>query len=280
MYGLQSFAVDKQAPLWSFQVKQADFTVNDHDQVIINLEGLIILDKQGNEIQTIRTNKKCDVYSKPSNYILAIAGTDLVITGVQDSYSEGGLYGNNTDKARLLIWDLNKHTCSELIEQFDGYLSSLSSSDDGQYISYSVMDIWAEPRKSTTRIYDLNPRKQKCELASDVDARFTHQGQLVVYESGDGTFSLITPIDCKTVRKFNTGTDVIYAFDLSPSGELLAGMTSDSVYFWDVKTGEKLHEIEMGGSLEIIGFSPDGHFLVISKDAEKDQVMLYGIPDE
>jgi hypothetical protein len=273
--GLQAFDVNKPTPLWSYQSLQSDFTINDYDQVILNLEGLTILDTQGIEIRTIRTNKMCDFYSKPSVYILTITGSDLVITGQQDSYSD--------EKARLLIWDTNKNSCTELIEQFDGFLSSLSASDDGHYISYSTVQTTIEPPKFTTMIYDLDLRKEKCELDGGFLTHFTAQGQLIVYDTGDdGTFSLIKPTDCTTERDFNAGTEILNAFAISPSGELLAGITDHALHFWDVKTGEKLHVIEMEEPiLNIIGFSPNGQFLVISKDIDSyDQVMLFGIPDE
>lgn len=282
--GIQAFKVDDLTPIWFLKSLHSDFTIDEDDQVIINLKGLKIFDRQGVEIQTIRTNHFCDIDEPLSIYIVTIPGTNLVVTGQQDSYRDFGLNGVGYDKARLLIWDITKNSCSELIKQFDGFLPSLSVSDDGGYISYSVSIKATDsmPAKSTTRIYDLNLRKEKCELNGGYNARFTRQNQLIVEDAWDGTISLVTLADCTTKTKFNIGTGV-RAFAITPSGELLAGITDAAIHIWDVQTGEKLRKIDLKGYTEsIIGFSPDGHFLITAKEAdslaEKDKVMLWGIP--
>ena len=285
MVGLQSFAVDSSTPLWFIPSLQVDFTINEHDEVMLNLEGIKAFNKQGEEIQTIRANERCDVYSPLSNYTLAIPDADLVITGVQDSYRDFGLNGDNTDKARVLIWDISNNTCSDLIEQFDGIITSLSASYDGHYISYVVVVQTTDPSGRTTRIFDLKLRKEKCELVGGLDAHFTRQGQLVVYDVTDDSISVVMPEDCTVEKKFNVGTEIMSAFSLSPNGELLAGVTDFAVLFWNLQTGEKLREIGIGEpNLRIIGFSPDGRFLVTAKRADdllkKDKLMLWGISEE
>jgi len=61
----------------------------------------------------------------------------------------------------------------------------------------------------------------------------------------------------------------------------LAGVIDHAIRFWEVQTGEKLLDIKLDKDvLSIIGFSPDGHFLVTAKRASDlaDKVMLWGIP--
>jgi len=280
--GVQSFKVDSFTPIWLLKSLNSDFTIDENDQVLINLRGLQIFNKQGVGIQTIRTNKFCDGEEPVSNYIAAIPGTNLVVTGHQDSSSDFGLNDSYDDKARLLIWDKSKNSCSELIKQFDGFLSSLSASYDGRYISYSVIIKTTNPAKAVTHLYNLDLQKETCELVG-TSSMFNRQNQLAVYNPREKIISLITPSDCMTQIKFNVGAEVINAFTINPSGELLAGITSNKIRLWDVQTGEKLREIDPEGHiLSIIGFSPDGHFLITAKRAdslaEKDKVMLWGIP--
>lgn len=280
--GVQSFKVDNLTRPWFLKSKTLDFTINEHDQIIINQTGLQIFDKQGVETRIIRTNQFCDVDEPASSFIVAIPQTGLVVTGQQDSYNDNDpIY----DKARLLIWDISKDSCSDLITQFDGVLTSLSASFDGRYISYNVLiKSYPNPRKYTTYIYDLNLRKEKCNLIGGYNARFTSRGQLAIYDTREGTISLVSPTDCMTKLKFNVGTETIFAFAISPNGELLAAVTNHAIHFWDIQTGQKLREIGPEKyMIWVISFSPDGRFLVTAKRAdsliEKDKVMLWEIPE-
>jgi len=125
--GLESLKVDDLTPAWFIKSFTLDFTINENDQVLFNLRGLNIFDRQGAELQKIHAKSLCDVTERAANFIVTIPGTNLVVTGIQDSYSEFGLNGVANDKARILIWDVSKNSCSELIK-FDGFLSSLSAS--------------------------------------------------------------------------------------------------------------------------------------------------------
>ena len=277
--GIQSFKVDDLTPAWFLKSFTLDFTINENDQVLINLRGLHIFDRQGVELQTIRPRYFCDVTERAAMFIVAIPGTNLVVTGVQDSYVD---YDVSYSKARVLLWDTSKNSCSELIK-FNGYFASLSASDDGRYISYVTVIETADTKKSITRIYDLNLRKEKCELTDGYNyiVRFTRQNLLAVYDSEKGTISLVTPDDCTIKTKFSVGTEVD-VFAINPSGELLAGITDHVIGFWDIQTGKKLREIDSKGNKWVIGFSPNGQFLVTAKKGaslgDKDIVMLWGIP--
>lgn len=282
--GLQSFTIDGLTPAWVLKSLALDFTIDNNDQVIINLKGLQIFTKQGADSQTIRTNQFCDMDEPPSNYILAIPGTNLVVTGHQDSYSDFGINGVGYDKARILIWDISRNSCIELIRQFDGVLTSLSVSDDGNYISYVVLIKTENSPKSSTRIYDLGLRKEKCEFSGGLFVNFIHQDQFAIYDARDETISLVNLADCTVETRFNVGSEILNAFVISPDGKILAGITNHVILFWDIQTGKKIREVDPEGYvLSIIGFSPDGRFLVTAKRAdslvEKDKVMLWGLPE-
>ena len=276
--GLQSLKVDDLTPTWFIKSFTLDFTINENDQVLFNLRGLNIFDRQGAELQTIHAKSLCDVTERAANFIVAIPGTNLVVTGIQDHYDENNV---GYDKARLLIWDVSKNSCSELIK-FDGFLSSLSASDDGRHIGYNVVIKTTGEKKFITRIYDLTLRKEKCELNVGFAVCFSSQNWLAVYDSKEGMVSLVTLDDCAYKLKFSVGSEIVYGFAISPGGELLAGVTDHAIRFWDVQTGEKLRELDPGKNQSVIGFSPDGRFLVTvqkgASSADKDIVMLWGVP--
>jgi hypothetical protein len=218
--GIQSFQVDSSVPFWFSPSLNLDFTIDENDRVIINWTGMHIFNREGVEIQTIQTNKLCDVEEPASNYIVSIPGTNLVVTGQQDSSSDLGLNNVLLDKARLLIWDINKNSCSELVEQFDGFLSSLSASYDGHYISYTVVITTTDPTKAITRVYDLDLKKEKCKLSAGFVSRFSRQNLLAVYDPKQGTIDFVTLDDCTTKTKIQIGTEVD-TFAISPSGDIL-----------------------------------------------------------
>lgn len=90
--------------------------------------------------------------------------------------------------------------------------------------------------------------------------------------------------DCTVETSFNIGSEILNAFVISPDGKILAGITDHAILFWDIQSGKKLREIDPEGYvLSIVGFSPDGRFLVTAKRAdsliEKDKVMLWGLPE-
>jgi hypothetical protein len=263
--GLQSLKVDDLTPAWFIKSFALDFTINENDQVIFNLEGLNIFDRQGVELQKIHARSLCNVTERAANFI-----------GVQDHYDD---YNFGYDKARLLIWDVSKNSCSELIK-LNGFLSSLSASEDGRYISYNFVVKTTDVNKFITRIYDLTRRKEKCELAGGFASRFSLPNQFAVYDSSERMVSLVTLDDCVVKTKYNAGNEIVHAFAISPSGELLVGVIDHAIRFWDIQTGEKLLDIKLDRDvLSIIGFSPDGHFLVAAKRASDlaDKVMLWGI---
>ena len=280
--GIQSFDVNNFTPGWFTQTDYPQgVTTDEHDQVITYLNGLHIFDAHGQEVQAITAQDNCG--ETLTEYIVAIPGTDLIVTGHQDAEDEGGLNNPGVNIASLIIWDIDRNSCSALLKRFNGRLFSLSVSPDGRYMSYSfgVRD----PSYSwlvTTKVYDLNLRKGMCHI-DGVTAQFNLQNQLAVYNSDDDTISLITPSDCKIQLKFIV-TNKLSEIAFSPNGDLLAGVSDSIVDLWSVKSGKKLQELDLqatSNNLPLIGFSPDGRFLVVTKNAtspaEKDKVMLWGI---
>ena len=285
-FRIQSFEVDKITPTWFIKTDDREITIDDADQVITYLAGLHIYNKQGLEIKIPEANDYCS--ETVASQIVAIPKTKLVITGHQH-------YGDITNSygmSRLLIWNKDANSCTELLKEFVGRLSSLSISYDGRYISYSVITSRIDSNnelvaEATTYVYNMNLGKETCHLVG-LNAQFNRQNQLAVIDSPEQRMiSLISPDDCMTQLKFRDEIGVS-AVTFNPSGDLLAGESSEGILdIWNIKTGEKLYEIDLHTSIinsPFIGFSPDGRFLVTTKDAapssaEKDKVMLWGIPE-
>ncbi|HAE57967.1 MAG TPA: hypothetical protein DCG54_00250 [Anaerolineae bacterium] len=281
--GIQSFSSEKFAESWFEQIDYpSSVMVDKNEQVITYLHGLHIFDRQGKEAKTISTQDNCG--KRLANYIVSIPESNLILTGHQDSYSDTGLNYTLDDKASLIIWNKDKNSCSILLSAINGRLFSLSVSPDGRYIGYSFgirskeTGYW----KKYTEIYSLNLQKRTCQLEGYISV-FSQQNQLAIYNLDTDTISLVTPSDCKEQINFNVNIKLL-ALSFSPNGDLLAGVSESIVNIWNVKTGEKLKEIDLQASLNnlpLIGFSPDSRFLVVTKNraspAEKDKVMLWGV---
>lgn len=284
MGGLLSFNVDNPVPLWMIESFQSEFAINEFDEVFLNTEGLNIYYQDGIKKQTIRTNNVCD-YSQLSSYILTIPGTSMVVTGIQDSYHDFGLNNNDGDKARILLWDIENHTCSNLFDQFDGTIHSLSLSPDSRYLSYTIASDVQDSRKLFLHIYDLELREERCELKEGEIARFTTNGKLAVYEPRNRRIAMINPETCTEISTFDIGGEIINTFSISPNEKLMADVTSNSIDFWNLQTGEKIFVLDnQYDPLLIFGFSPDGKYLLTSERVDdstlKGQVMLWTISDD
>lgn len=288
--GIQSYEIEGFAPGWFTPVDYSENTIDETDQVIIYLAGLHIFSKLGEEIKIPEAKNYCG--ETIASQIVTIPGTNFVVTGHQHYGDITSSYGTS----RLLVWDKNQNSCSEFLKEFVGRVTSLSASQDGHYISYSVItsrtaadgELVADV---STYIYDVSLQKEICHV-SGFDGRFNNQNLLAVYDPKEGILSLVTPATCASQKKFYVGRD-LSAFAFNPGGDLFAGILDlggissvNMLEVWSSNMGEKLHEIIIQGhaSLPLINFSPDGRFLITTKDktspTEKSKVMLWGIPQE
>jgi hypothetical protein len=280
--GIQSFEVSNFLTTWFAQTGSSQATIVANDQVITYRAGLLFFNKQGEEIETLKANDPCNEGS--ASHMTDIPGTDLIITGHWHYGDITASYGSS----RLLVWDKMQDSCKELLQEFTGGIFSLSASYDGDYISYSVITstvVTASDQLiagSTTHIYDMNGNKETCHLVG-IKAEFNRQNQLALYDIKKGIINLITPSDCAIQKSFSVD-DVLTVITFHPSGDILAGSSGETVEFWDVNSGEKIEEVNIDASeinLPYLGFSPDGRFLVVTKDkssSTEGQVMLWGIP--
>jgi WD40 repeat protein len=286
--GILFFDVGNSEAALFMQTSSLQATIDEKDRVITYNAGLHIFNRNGEEIKLPQSNNSCN--ETVASSIIFIPNSDLIVTGHQDSISDSGLNNNNNDRARLLLWDGSKNLCS-ILQEFDGRLSSLSSSLDGGYISYSIvlrtMDLSNGTLvvKSETQIYDMHLKKEACHLGG-LFAKFDSRNNLVVYDPGELTISFIEPSSCLIQRKFNIETR-LSSFSLSPGGNLLAGVSlSGIITIWNIRTGKKIYEINSPTptGLSLISFSPNGYFLITasgkSSSSGKDKVMLWGVPEK
>jgi WD40 repeat protein len=270
---------------WFVLTDSSEATIVSNDQVITYLAGLLFLNKEGDEIQTIIADEKNTNCNEGSaSHMTDIPGTDLIVTGHWHYGDITASYGSS----RLLVWEKKLKSCKELLKEFTGGLSSLSASYDGGYISYSVITSTVDTVSgeliagSTTHIYGLNEKKEICHLVG-YESEFNRKNQLAVYDIKKGVVNLVTPSDCTTQMSFVVGSE-LRVIEFHPSGDILAGSSGKTVEFWDVNSGEKIEEVNINDSeinLPYLGFSSDGRFLVVTKDkssSTESQVMLWGIP--
>lgn len=276
--GIQSYGIDNFAETWFSNVDQpVPLTVDTDNAIITYLNGLHIFNGEGREIRTISTKDNCGKAS--AAYIIPRPKSNLIITGHQDSWS-GGLNYDLGDKASLIKWDKTSNLCFNLVPLINGVLFSLSISPDGHYLGYSFGDRSEPSSRTYTKIIDLDSQKETCQLTG-LFSVFNPQNHLAVYNVDDSTISFISPSDCREQDKLKLNDNVrIYTLSFSPSGELLAGTSKNSLIIWNIKSGTKVKEIDIAEySIPIIGFSPDGRFLVIA-DNYDHKVILFGIQEK
>jgi serine/threonine protein kinase/WD40 repeat protein len=68
----------------------------------------------------------------------------------------------------------------------------------------------------------------------------------------------------RQVQMYQGSTEPVGAFDVSPDGQTLAALDhSGNLRFWDVKSGNLTHQINVGGGGAFLRFSPDGQTLAM-----------------
>ena len=282
--GILSFYIEKSEPVWFIETMFFDealaSTINTEDQVFTYLRGLRVFNRLGEEVNRIKPKDECT--HKQDLYLLAIPNSDLVATGQQVSVSEGGLNSDNDDLFSILVWDQNNNSCIKLKEEALGYLWSLSSSENGQYISYSFHikdpETWAlQPQ---TNIYDLNMQKEICNVIG-LGAIFNNQGQIATNNPVERTVSITNLSDCsaQTNLKLDDST-IVWSLSFHPNGYLLAGISDTTVYIWNTKTQEVVYDFELPMAFTpTVNFSPDGRFILITQ-IDNNKIMLWGVPEK
>lgn len=275
--GIQSFDTDDFVETWLVNIDYPWSVTVYNDEIISYLHGLYTFDRQGQEIRIISTQDNCG--KSLADFIAVIPNSNFIITGHQDAYSDTGLNYNVDDKASLIRWDSDKNTCTNLLPGIKGRLFSLSASPDGRYIGYSFgvrteTGYW----EKYTKIYDWGAKRNTCQVDGFISL-FNLQNQLAVYNVDNDTISFVTPSDCKQQMKFNINIK-LSAFSFIPNSNLLAGVSETTLDIWNVESGEIVKEIDLRAfhmNSPIIGFSPDGRFLVL---AENKKVLLWGIREK
>jgi WD40 repeat protein len=284
--GIQSIEIGKLTPGWLIeQSGYSTYTIDQNDQIIMYDAGLHFFDRDGNELEKSEATDFCDEFD--ANFINTIPGTDLVITGHQDTYSEGGLNNTNSDDTfTLLLWNKTENTCRAIKRGARGFLHSISVSPDGRYISYGygIRDLatWLQ-KEPTVKVYDMNAQEDKCSFPG-LFAAFNRVDQLAIANPYDSTITLASPENCTTRLKFD---DPIGTWKLlfDPAGDILASSSDTKLILYETDTGDKVKEFDFipsTVSIELFGLSPDGRFLLTSSDSDLaccvNTIMLWGIP--
>jgi WD40 repeat protein/formylglycine-generating enzyme required for sulfatase activity len=106
---------------------------------------------------------------------------------------------------------------------------------------------------------------------------FSPDGQIVAYNAGNGSVGLWRIASCDLPReltgKFKEDWD---SFAWSENGNLLAGRRSDTVSFWDLRSGRQLSRLDLPkGSCPQMAVSPDGKAIATGGD----EISLRDVPN-
>lgn len=283
-YGIQRISIGD-FQLHEFQPTDTLNTiVISDDRVVTYLAGVQILNEPDYEIELSSYEDYCEEGSVSQIVVLP---DNKVITGHQH-------YGDITDSygiSRLLVWDQNKNYCKVLLEAFEGRISSLSVSKDGQHISYGVLSSEFDEEnefytvKTATKVFDLLTNRELCSF-DGLDSLFLENNKLLVYNPRDKYFSINDITTCIQESKFET-KGVLTGFNVDKNCSMLTTVSKDYLRIYDIEEGKLLFTKELSAisvNIAIVNFSPDTRFLLIGlprySSVEKDQIMILGVPSK
>ena len=189
-------------------------------------------------------------------------GKTMLATGWSDA-QRGSL------KTVIDLWDLTAKKCLFQFPGYDGSLSALTFSPDGNYLVFSTDRV--------TYVWHIKKAEFTCKIKYAVSAAFVPgEDTLAVtdirawlgYRNG-----LWDVKKCELMQKYANG-GLNSAF--SPNGDLFAANDGGQVLILDAKTGELL--LELAGHpdfVHVLSFSPDGRYILSGSYGGQDAMSIY-----
>jgi WD40 repeat protein len=253
------------------------FAVNSNGDIFTYYDALKKMNSQGNEQSSI-VDKKCpDIFAFE---LVSVPNTNLVVSG----HPIGREPDDFDAYSYLRIWDVKNGKCVDTIDMGWGWLGIITSSPDGRYLGYSAIKNKnkkdAYMREGLTWLYDLKSRKVQC-IFSGYHPEFATDGGYFVFDNITNTVIQYSIDSCKPKSELSVDT-FFYDFAINNYANLLVG-GGDSVELWDMESGKKIKTLDQDKGIgpTIVGFSPDGRFLVTTSNSasidQKDKIYLWGV---
>jgi WD40 repeat protein len=295
-------------PIYPFAVHAVAFSPGGELLATGNGEGLLRLWRTNGELaRTIRAHSNWTfsvVWMPDGHSLLTGGGDDLIrhldLTGDSSSYVLAGhandVHGlvvsrdgrwllSGGDDRKALLWDLREGRVVQTLAGHERQVTSVALNPDGQLAATGSRD-------HTIRLWKLPSGELVDTLighAADVlSVKFSPDGQRLASASYDGTVRVWDVQRGRTERVFTEflrptqvlNTMRVFQAAYSPDGALLAATGSSSVRIWRVESGQQLHAVTPGASIQndqqtwtenlsSVAFSPDGRTLAAGSTSGK-----------
>lgn len=210
-----------------------------------------------------------------------LSGQPSEITSLEYS-SAGQLLASSSRDGTVRIWDLTKNSEVHTMTGHEGYVAEVAFGPNGKWVASAGADktirLWSvatgkelltfRGHKDSVRSLSVSP-DGKLIASSDDD----EQLHLWSVETGDIARTIVAHKVFELLPGMPPGQPVppprTFSLDnvaFSPDGATVAAelASSNSVWIWDVDTGEKLHELHADGFANCFAFDSEGREIAIA----------------
>ncbi len=184
----------------------------------------------------------------------------IALNSSGDTLASAG--GNQTDPAKIRLWDMAGHTVRQTLQSPDALITSIAFSPDGKLLASGGVDgdvrLWNVQTASLEHLISL------ADATTVYSVAFSPDGHLLAIATDSPNVTLWDTATGTLKGTLKGHSDSIYALAFSPDGHLLASGSRDTtIRLWNVDTMQPTGQPLAGHSAEVmaVAFSPDGHLL-------------------
>lgn len=171
----------------------------------------------------------------------------------------GWSYGHKQPQKTVInLWDLVENKCILQLPEYDGSLTALAFSPNGNYLIFST--------DRATYVWNVKRSEITCQVNGAFGAIVYPAEENVVWLSDGlgqtgGRSGLWNVATCEKIQEYSFDLNTV-AF--SPNGELYVGTRDNRILIYEARTQELLKEIEFPLNRYLdLSFSPDGRYILL-----------------
>ncbi|MDQ5987300.1 MAG: hypothetical protein CSYNP_03040 [Syntrophus sp. SKADARSKE-3] len=183
-------------------------------------------------------------------------------------FSLDGLFALSSDHSGAVhIWDLKTGQEVKTLKSYATNTYAFALSKDGT-------GMLTGSNNGQIRLWDMATGKLKKTISAHSEVisavNFTPNGKYALSSSWDKTLKLWDLNEGTLQKTFSGHRGQVYNTVISPDGSLiLSSAQGGDVRLWDISRGKEVKIFKFPGTIHSIGFSDNGHYLLIAHDSEK-----------
>ncbi|MDX2078493.1 MAG: WD40 repeat domain-containing protein [bacterium] len=243
-------------------------------------------------VAPISTDENIAIYDAQTGEVIDLMrGHEALVFDI--TYSPDGRYlvSRSFSDTTIKVWDMTDKRVIHTLTGFNQFINAATFSPDGSHIATSQDHrIWMWDIQSLTSYQPLNSG----DLFVEVDRMLYNESLTPLLYSPDGQFFVSQQSDDTiTVWDVETGAEVqslvnehrsdrgldVHSLAFRPNTTILTAIDEGVVKFWDVETGDLLHQIT-DKQVRRFSYSPDGTMLALSSVEWDSDTNTYDISVE